>query len=210
MTSAGQVAAFAGVIALAAASPGPDFAVVVRRSMMAGRWHGLVAGLGVATGVFVWSVAAAMGVAALLEASAVAFTVVKLAGAAYLLWLGVTALLAARRGGDSPRFEDTPRAAARPWVSYRDGVLCNVFNPKCGVFFMAVLPQFVPMDGRPADVLLLSSVAVLVTVAWFATVATLVAALRRVLSRPRIRRTLDALTGAVLIALGLRLATTSA
>ncbi|WIM97504.1 LysE family translocator [Actinoplanes oblitus] len=210
MTSMGQVAAFAGVIALAAASPGPDFAVVVRRSMVAGRRHGVLAGLGVATGVFVWSVAAAMGVAALLAASAVAFTVVKLAGAAYLLWLGVTALLAARRGGAAPGITDAPRAPARPWVSYRDGLLCNVFNPKCGVFFMAVLPQFVPMDGRPADVLLLASVAVAVTVAWFTTVATLVAALRRVLARPRIRRTLDALTGAVLVTLGLRLAATSA
>jgi RhtB (resistance to homoserine/threonine) family protein len=210
MTTVGQLTAFAGVIALAAASPGPDFAVVVRRAMVAGRRHGAVAGLGVATGVFVWSVAAAMGVAALLQASAVAFTVVKLAGAAYLLWLGLGALLAARRGGAAPELAAGRDAGARLWTSYRDGVLCNVFNPKCGVFFMAVLPQFVPIDGRPADVLLLSTVAVVITVAWFTVVATLVAALRRVLARPRVRRGLDALTGAVLVALGVRLAVTSA
>ncbi|MFI1989901.1 LysE family translocator [Actinoplanes sp. NPDC020271] len=210
MTTTGQVAAFAGVIALAAASPGPDFAVVVRRSMVAGRRHGVVAGLGVATGVFVWSVAAALGVAALLEASAVAFTVVKLAGAAYLLWLGVTALLAARRGGAAPAVSADRVAAAHLRVSYRGGLLCNVLNPKCGVFFMAVLPQFVPVDGRPDDVLLLSTVAVVVTVAWFTVVATLVAALRRGLSRPRVRRALDAATGTVMVALGLRLAATSA
>ncbi|AEV82124.1 lysine transporter LysE [Actinoplanes sp. SE50] len=210
MTSAGQAAAFAGVIALAAISPGPDFAVVVRRSVVAGRRHGVVAGLGVATGVFVWSVAAAMGVAAVLEASAVAFTVVKLAGAAYLLWLGVTALLAARRGGAAPEITTDRDTDVRLWVSYRNGVLCNVFNPKCGVFFMAVLPQFVPIDGRPADVLLLSSVAVIVTISWFTVVATLVAALRRVLARPRVRRAVDAATGAVLVALGLRLATAGA
>ncbi|GIF15419.1 LysE family translocator [Actinoplanes teichomyceticus] len=208
MTTAGQVAAFAGVIALAAASPGPDFAVVVRRSVVAGRRHGVVAGLGVATGVFVWSVAAAMGVAAVLRASAVAFTVVRLVGAAYLLWLGVSALLAARRGGGATGIPTEGGTRARLGVSFRDGVLCNILNPKCGVFFMAVLPQFVPMDGHPTDVLLLSSVAVAVTVAWFTVVATLVAALRRALARPRVRRALDALTGAVLVSLGLRLAAT--
>jgi RhtB (resistance to homoserine/threonine) family protein len=209
MTSAGQVVAFAGVIALAAASPGPDFAVVVRRSMVAGHRHGVAAGFGVATGVFVWSVAAAMGVAAILEASAVAFTAVKLVGAAYLMWLGVNALLAARRGSSGPEISAVRDTGARLRSSYRDGVLCNTLNPKCGVFFMAVLPQFVPMDGRPADVLLLSSVAVVVTITWFTIVATLVAALRRLLARPRVRRTIDALTGAVLVTLGLRLATTS-
>jgi threonine/homoserine/homoserine lactone efflux protein len=197
MNDVGQVLAFAGVIGLAAASPGPDFAVVVRRSVVAGRWHGMLAAAGVA---------AAMGVAALLAASAVAFTVVKLAGAAYLLWLGVTALLAARRGGTGPDQPATARAATRPLASFRDGLLTNVLNPKCGVFFVAVLPQFAPVDGAPADVLLLSIVAVTVTIAWFTVVANLVAALRRVLSRPAVRRALDAVTGAVLIALGLRLA----
>jgi RhtB (resistance to homoserine/threonine) family protein len=210
MTSVEQALAFAGVIALAAASPGPDFAVVVRRSVVAGRLHGMAAGLGIAAGVFVWSVAAAMGVAALLAASAVAFTVVKIAGAAYLLWLGVSALLAARRGGAALDEPGRGRAEARIRASFRDGLLCNVLNPKAGVFFVAVLPQFVPMDGATGDVLLLSLVAVVVTVAWFTVVANLVAALRRVLSRPAVRRSLDAVTGAVLIALGVRLAASSA
>jgi threonine/homoserine/homoserine lactone efflux protein len=206
MTTFGQALAFAGVIAVAAASPGPDFAVVVRRSMVAGRWHGMVAAAGIAVGVFVWSVAAALGVAALLEASAVAFTVVKMAGAAYLLWLGITALLAARRAGVAPDVGGAPGGAAGLWVSFRDGLLCNVLNPKAGVFFVAVLPQFVPVHGAVADVVLLSLVAVVVTIAWFTVVANLVAALRRVLARPVVRRSLDAVTGAVMIALGLRLA----
>jgi threonine/homoserine/homoserine lactone efflux protein len=210
MSSVGQALAFAGVIGLAAASPGPDFAVVVRRSVVAGRLHGMLAAAGVAAGVFVWSLAAAVGVAALLAASAVAFTVVKLAGAAYLLWLGVTALLAARRGGAGPDRQRAGRWTVRPWASFRDGLLTNVLNPKCGVFFVAVLPQFAPVDGSPADVLLLSLVAFAVTVAWFVVVANLVATLRRVLSRPAVRRGLDAVTGAVLIALGLRLAASAA
>jgi RhtB (resistance to homoserine/threonine) family protein len=209
MSSLGQVLAFASVIGLAAVSPGPDFAVVVRRSVAAGRLHGMLTAAGVATGVFVWSVTAAMGVAALLTASAVAFTVVKLAGAAYLLWLGATALLAARRTGASPEQPLTGRSGTSPWTSFRDGLLTNVLNPKCGVFFVAVLPQFAPVDGAPADVLLLSVVAVAVTIAWFVVVANLVAALRRVLTRPAVRRALDAVTGTVLIALGVRLATST-
>ncbi|MBO3739738.1 LysE family translocator [Actinoplanes flavus] len=210
MTNLGQVLAFAGVIGLAAVSPGPDFAVVVRRSVAAGRWHGMAAATGVAAGVFVWSVAAAMGVAAILAASAVAFTVVKLAGAAYLLWLGVSALLAARRGGGGIEPAAEGRPEKRLWVSFRDGLVTNVLNPKCGVFFVAVLPQFAPVDGAAADVLLLSVVAVAVTVAWFAVVANLVAALRRVLSRPVVRRALDAVTGAVLVTIGIRLAVSPA
>ncbi|MDI6101931.1 LysE family translocator [Actinoplanes sp. NEAU-A12] len=206
MGSLGQALAFAGVIGLAAASPGPDFAVVVRRSVVAGRLHGMAAAAGVAAGVFGWSVAAAMGVAALIAASAVAFTVVKLAGAAYLLWLGVSALLAARRGGAGLEQPGPGCAETRLWVSFRDGLLTNALNPKCGVFFVAVLPQFAPVDGSAADVLLLSVVAVLITVAWFTVVANLVAALRRALSRPPVRRALDAITGTVLIVLGLRLA----
>lgn len=210
MASMGQVLAFAGVIGLAAVSPGPDFAVVMRRAVTGGRLHGMAAASGVAAGVFAWSVAAAMGVAALLAASAVAFTVVKLAGAAYLLWLGVTALLAARRRGTDPDQPAAVRGAPRLRASFRDGLLTNVLNPKCGVFFVAVLPQFAPADSTPADVLLLSLVAVTVTIAWFVAVANLVAAFRRVLSRPAIRRSLDAATGAVLVALGIRLAATSA
>jgi threonine/homoserine/homoserine lactone efflux protein len=207
MSDVGQALAFAGVIGLAAVSPGPDFAVVVRRSVVAGRLHGMVAAAGVAAGVFVWSVAAAVGVAALLAASAVAFTVVKLVGAAYLLWLGVSALLAARRGGSDPDQPLSGRGEAPLWGSFRDGLLTNVLNPKCGVFFVAVLPQFAPVDGAAGDVLLLSMVAVAVTIAWFVVVANLVAALRRILSRPAVRRSLDAATGAILVALGLRLAT---
>ncbi|WP_433793664.1 LysE family translocator [Actinoplanes sp. CA-252034] len=210
MSDVGQALAFAGVIGLAAVSPGPDFAIVVRRSVAAGRLHGMVAAAGVAVGVFVWSVAAALGVAALLTASAVAFTVVKLAGAAYLLWLGVSALLAARRGGTDPDRTPDGDPGGSLWRSFRDGLLTNVLNPKCGVFFVAVLPQFAPVDGSAGGVLLLSLVAVAVTIAWFVVVANLVAALRRVLSRPAMRRSLDAVTGAVLIALGLRLAASTA
>jgi len=206
MNIAGQVVAFAGVVGLGAVSPGPDFAVVVRRSVVAGRGHGMAAAAGVAAGVLVWSNAAALGVSALLAASAVAFAAVKAAGAAYLLWLGVGALLAARRGSAPVAEAVGPRAATGRWVSFRDGVLCNVLNPKAGVFFIAALPQFAPAGGTLLDSLVLSAVAVAVTLVWFTVVANLVAVLRRVFARPAVRRVVDAVTGAVLISLGVRLA----
>lgn len=206
MNIAGQMVAFAGVVGLGAVSPGPDFAVVVRRSVVAGRRHGMAAAAGVAAGVLVWSATAAMGVSALLAASAVAFAVVKTAGAAYLLWLGVGALLAARRGDEPTAPAAGTRAAGGLGVSFRDGVLCNVLNPKAGVFFIAVLPQFAPAEGARLDSLVLSSVAVAVTLVWFTVVANLVATLRRVFARPAVRRAVDAVSGAVLVSLGVRLA----
>jgi threonine/homoserine/homoserine lactone efflux protein len=206
MNIAGQMVAFAGVVGLGAVSPGPDFAVVVRRSVVAGRRHGMAAAAGVAAGVLVWSTAAAVGVSALLAASAVAFAVVKAAGAAYLLWLGVVALLAARRGGGPVTAAAGPRATVGLWVSFRDGLLCNVLNPKAGVFFIAVLPQFAPAGGSALEAVVLSSVAVAITLVWFTVVANLVAVLRRVFARPAVRRAVDAVTGAVLVSLGVRLA----
>ena len=101
MTSA-QVLTFGGVVALGAMSPGPDFAVVMRRSALAGRAHGMAAAVGVAAGVFAWAVAAATGVAAVVAATPVAFTVIKVVGAGYLIYLGVNALRSAWRPGALP------------------------------------------------------------------------------------------------------------
>jgi threonine/homoserine/homoserine lactone efflux protein len=99
MTSVSQLVAFAGVIQLGAMSPGPDFAVVVRQAAVTGRRGGMAAALGVACGVFVWAAAAAVGVAAVLAASAPAFTITKIIGAGYLFYLGARSLWAARHSG---------------------------------------------------------------------------------------------------------------
>ncbi|MFI7573760.1 LysE family translocator [Micromonospora sp. NPDC049497] len=211
MTSVSHLLAFAGLILLGAMSPGPDFAMVVRRSAISGRTHGMAAAAGIAAGVSAWALAAALGVAALFEVAPVAFTVVKVVGAGYLVFLGVGALRAARRPG-GPEALPLPGAgrADRLWVPFREGLLCNVLNPKVAVFFVALLPQFFPADAGLTDSLALSAVAVVVTAAWFVAVANLVAAFRRVLARPALRRAVDALTGTVLIGLGVRLALTTA
>ncbi|MFR9779615.1 LysE family translocator [Micromonospora sp. MS34] len=211
MTTGPQLLAFGGVIVLGAVSPGPDFAVVVRHSAVSGRAHGMLAAAGVAAGVLGWAIAAASGVAALVTLVPVAFTVIKLVGAGYLAVLGLRALVAARRAGDF-RVEPSVPGAARPgrWVAFRDGLLCNILNPKAAVFFVALLPQFLPVDPGLLDTLTLSVTAVAITGAWFVAVAILVGGLRRLFARPAVRRAVDGVTGVVLVGLGVRLALTGA
>lgn len=206
-----QVLTFGGVVALGAMSPGPDFAMVLRRAVLAGRAHGMATAAGVAAGVFAWAIAAATGIAALVAVSAVAFTVIKLAGAAYLLYLGAKALRSAGRSRDlRPDPGAGPATEPGLWAAFRDGLLCNVLNPKAAMFFVALLPQFLPAGAGLAPLLTLSMIAVVITAAWFLTVANLVAAARRVLSRPVVRRWIDGISGAALIGLGVRLAFTTA
>jgi threonine/homoserine/homoserine lactone efflux protein len=202
MTTGAQLVAFCGVVSLGAMSPGPDFAVVVRRSALSGRAEGMAAATGVATGVFLWAVAAAAGVAALVATVPVLLTTIRYAGAAYLAYLGVRALIAAARtpavtSGDPP---------GRAGGAFRDGLLCNALNPKAAVFFLALLPQFLPARPGVLDTLTLSLVAVAITLVWFGTVANLVGAVRQVFARSQVRRTLDGLSGAALLGLGARLA----
>jgi threonine/homoserine/homoserine lactone efflux protein len=200
-----MVAAFFGVVLLGAMSPGPDFAVVVRRAAVSGRADGTMAALGIAVGVFLWAVAAATGVAALVAASALAYTIGKIVGAGYLMVLGVRALLAARKGGGAESVPSVDTGASR-WAAFRQGLLCNVLNPKVAVFFVALLPQFLPVHPSLVETLLLSTIAVLITAAWFIVVANLVGAARRIFANAAVRRAVDAITGTALVALGLRLA----
>ncbi|WP_433416584.1 LysE family translocator [Microtetraspora malaysiensis] len=209
MVTAGQVIAFAAVIQLGAMSPGPDFAVVVRQAAVSGRRGGMAAALGVAGGVFVWAAAAALGVAALLAASATAFTITKITGAAYLLYLGARSLQAAYRGSEAPLEMTTEAVAGGIPDGFRRGLLCNLLNPKAAAFFVALMPQFLGNHPATADTLVLSAIAVLVTAIWFVVLANVVGSLRAFFTRRRVRRALDAGSGAVLIGLGVRLAATS-
>jgi RhtB (resistance to homoserine/threonine) family protein len=204
-----QALALAGVILLAAMSPGPDFVIVLRSVLSGGRRAGMACGAGIASGVLVWAVVTSVGVAGLLAASAVAFTVVKLAGAAYLVLLGIQSLLAARRGGyeqaKEPEAERTRRGAL---VAYRQGLLTNLFNPKVAVFFLALWPQFLPHDATVVDTSILAAVAAVTTLVWFTVLSNVVTALRRFLTASKVRRTIDAVTGTLLVGIGVRIAVT--
>ncbi|WP_233160808.1 LysE family translocator [Actinophytocola xanthii] len=203
-----QLLTLGGIILVAAMSPGPDFVIVLRSAVVSGRRAGMACAAGIASGVFAWAVVTALGIAGLLAASAVAFTVVKLVGAAYLVLLGVRALLAARRGeGYEP--PDTSGAGARTAdAAFRQGLLTNLLNPKVAVFFIALLPQFVPANASVLDHVLLAAVAATVSLVWFIVLVNLVSALRRILTAVRVRRIVDAVMGTLLVGLGIRIAVT--
>lgn len=203
-----QALGLAGVILLAAISPGPDFVIMLRSVVTGGRRTGMACAAGIASGVLAWAVVTSLGVAGLLAASAVAFTVVKLVGAAYLMLLGIRALLAARRGGyEQPSEERLPEQTRRnALAAYRQGLLTNVFNPKVAVFFLALWPQFLPPHATVADTAILVAVAALTSLAWFTVLANVVTFLRGVLTTPMVRRTVDAVMGTLLVGIGVRIA----
>jgi threonine/homoserine/homoserine lactone efflux protein len=195
----------AGVVLLGAVSPGPDFFVLTRRTAVSGRVAGLTCAAGMATGIFLWVTAVGDGVIALLTASPAVFTVVKSAGAAYLVFLGLRAWLSAYRG--SPR---TPETAAAPQPSprsFREGLLCNLLNPKVAVFYLAFLPQFLPPGGGWSPTLELAVTAAATVMCWYVFVALIIVAVRRFLTT-RVSRIIDAAVGTVLIGLGVLIATT--
>ncbi|HTU96210.1 MAG TPA: LysE family translocator [Solirubrobacteraceae bacterium] len=199
---------FIGVAAVVIIIPGPDTAVVTKNVLIHGRRAGLGTSLGVSTGLAIWTVAAAVGLASLVRASEVAFTALKLAGALYLIWLGVQALRAAGREGPAlaaARLASGAGLSARG--GFRQGVLSDLANPKIGIFFTSLLPQFVSA-GRPVllPFLVLGAIFVVMTVLWLLAYTLAAARAAQTLMRPRVRAALDRFTGVVLIALGLRLA----
>jgi RhtB (resistance to homoserine/threonine) family protein len=198
---------FAGVAAVVIMLPGPDTAVVTKNILVHGRRAGLGTSLGVCTGLFLWTVAAAFGVASVLRASDVAFTALKLVGAAYLVWLGVQAFRAARVPA-APGDAGAPGgASAGTYLGFRQGLLSNLANPKIAVFFTSLLPQFVD-PGRPVllPFLALGGLFVLMTLVWLCAYSLLAARMAAGLQRGRVKAALDRITGTVLIVIGLRLA----
>ena len=191
------------------AIPGPDMAVITRNAVAHGRRAGLLTALGGVCGLGVHATAAALGLSALLMTSATAFAVVKLAGAAYLTFLGVRALWRARAGGagrlDVNPTEDEPGLRARD--ALRQGWLSNALNPKAAVFFVTFLPQFMHASGSVAlQTLGLMSVFALIYFAWFAVLVTGVERLAGWLRRPRVQAGIERVTSLCLLGFGARLA----
>ncbi len=178
-------------------TPGQDTALTIRNTLLDGRRSGVLTAAGVASGQAFWTLAASLGLAALLSASEPAFLAVRLAGATYLVFLGVQTLLgASRRGAEHPRQRGN---------AFRQGLLSNLGNPKMAVFFTSLLPQF---GGTSFPVLLgLGLVFCTMTFAWLTGYAFAVARAGDFLRRTRVLAWLDRVTGLVLVAFGLRLAT---
>jgi threonine/homoserine/homoserine lactone efflux protein len=189
-----HVAAFVGISAIVICTPGPDTALIVRNALLGGRVTGVHTAAGIVTGIAVWTLAASAGVAALVAASHPLFTALRIVGAAYLVWLGLSTLRGHRRDD----------VAARPGGGYRQGLFSNLGNPKIAVFFTSLLPQFgAGFVHLAAFGMLFCAMGAL----WLTGYALVVARARGLILRPRVRRALDTLTGLTLVAFGVRLAT---
>jgi threonine/homoserine/homoserine lactone efflux protein len=193
----GHLAAFLGVSLVVIVTPGQDTALTIRNTLAGGRRGGLLTALGVVSGQVTWALAASAGVTAVLLASKPVFTALRIVGAAYLVFLGAEALVAAVRG----RAVQASGPRRRP--SYRQGLLSNLGNPKMVVFFTSLLPQFASSFG---GMLALGLVFASITLAWLTLYAFAVARAKAVLLRTRVRRALDAIAGLVLVTFGVRLA----
>jgi len=202
--------AFIGTSIIVIVTPGPDTATTIRSTLLAGRTGGICTVAGIAVGQTVWALATSVGLAALLVASTPLFLTIKYLGAAYLIYLGIHALYEALwpPGQDSGlELENHPHGRASPWIAFRQGLISDLGNPKMAVFFASLLPQFAPSGpGAFVGLLSLGLVFALMTFSWLTLYAIVVSRAGDFLRRSSIRRTIEGVTGTLLIALGLRIA----
>ncbi|MGW4490281.1 LysE family translocator [Amycolatopsis sp. NPDC004368] len=198
---------FAIATLLGSMIPGSTTALIIRRSAIGGPRAALPVVVGIEGGLFLWVLAASAGLAGLVAASEVAYTVLRICGAAVLVALGVQAWLASRHTTDAADTGDVVDNQPKAWRSATTGLVTNVTNPKIAVFMFAFYPQFIP-PGENVLVasLFLGGIAVIIDGSWFMVVAAFVGMARRFLRSGKVRRNLERITGSVLIGLGLRLA----
>ena len=207
--------AFVVAVLLISASPGPAIALILRRAALRGFRGAVPTVLGLETGLYVWALLAAAGLSALVAASDVGFIVLRVTGAVVLVVLGLRSWLAVLHDRHAPAGEDivaveTGRGRTSPRRAFGEGVLVQLANPKAAVFMVAFYPQFVP-DDRPlfATTALLALLQVTLETALYLSLAAGVARAGGWFRRRSVRRRLEAVSGTVLVALGLRVATTS-
>jgi threonine/homoserine/homoserine lactone efflux protein len=201
-----RFAAFVGVSAFLIVTPGPDMALVTRNALTGGRRAALFTAIGVGLGILGWAIAVALGIAELLDRSVIAFTVLKLAGAAYLVLLGIRSL----RGSSHPPATESggiwryQHIGAR--AALRQGALGNILNPKAGVIFVSILPQFVQPGDSLLRLLAMLLAFEIMIVGWLMLYGAAVSRLGHSRIGGALGRLLERVTGVVLIALGIRLA----
>ena len=203
-----QLLAWALVAVIGAATPGIDLMIVLRSTLLHGRRSGFAAVIGVEMGHAVWAVASLIGLTALLAASTLAYDVVRIAGACYLVWLGCTAIWKSlpRSRATATEADDLPSQSTVSAV--RSGMTSNLLNPKVGVFYISILPQFLPTVPTAAGWgVLLVAIALTIGTVWHAAIVLLATRARGILTRERVKIWLDRTSAAVMIALGVRLAT---
>jgi threonine/homoserine/homoserine lactone efflux protein len=196
-----SIAAFVLLSLILTVTPGPDSLLVLRSSLRAGRHAGIRVAGGAASGSLFWGLSSAAGLTAIMAASAQAFRAVQLAGAVYLVFLGVRGWRAAR-----PQVASIKERPG-PGPGFRAGLVSNVLNPKVGLFFLTVMPQLIPRQANVAGYGLAFAVSdAVIAGTWLVTVAWISDKARTLLRRPRTRAVLDRAAGTTLIALGVKVA----
>jgi threonine/homoserine/homoserine lactone efflux protein len=209
MTLAQALLGFALVAGVITIIPGLDTALVLRAALTQSKKHAWASALGIATGALVWGVAAAVGASALLAASELAFTILKLAGAAYMVFLGVRLIVLSFRKG-THELPPVERPGGSIPAAFGRGALNNLLNPKVGVFYVATIPQFLAAGVSPLWMgLLLALVHDAESMIWFAALIYGAHALRRILNSPRFERIVDRITGSILVTFGVVVAAES-
>jgi RhtB (resistance to homoserine/threonine) family protein len=197
---------FCGIAAVLTVTPGADTALVTKNTVSRGRSAGFATTLGICLGCLIHSVASALGLSAILARSAEAYEIVKLAGAAYLIYIGLRSLWNTRNADASAPLANgaSPGSSQR---SFAEGLFTNLLNPKVALFCLTLLPQFIEHgDSVLRQSILLASIHIVMGLAWLSLYTLFLGRMKHLLSRANIKRNLEAVTGAMLLALGARLA----
>src|ERR1700680_3399583 len=204
----GRFAAWITVAMILIVTPGPDTALIIRQALRGGARAASRSAFGIGVGSSVWAVASVLGVAVLLEGSAAAFTVLKLAGAAYLIYLGARSLIGSFGAGPDGVSGDASQKGAPPRASsaFVQGLLNNLLNPKGGALFVTVMPQFIQPHDSLTRLLLMVACYDAMVVVWLCAYSYVVSRAGRSRIGVRVRQSLERVTGVVMIALGARLA----
>ncbi len=198
---------YLGVVVAIALLPGPDTAVVTKNALIHGREAAVGSAFGINAGLMVWTLATALGVAELLRRSATVYDLLKLAGALYLIWIGLRALWASRRTAADAVSRSSDGRATDSRGGFRQGLLSNLANPKVGIFFTSLLPQFVSAHAAALpQMLMLGGIFISFNLVWMSGYALAAVRLSHVLSRTRVKATIDRVSGLVLVGVGVGLA----
>jgi RhtB (resistance to homoserine/threonine) family protein len=204
-----QFLTFLIAITLLTITPGVDTVLIIRNTSRGGWRDGALSSLGICSGLFVHAVVSAVGISVILLQSAWAFKALKLAGAGYLIWLGIVSLRSAARNGEPLKLNGHSRGAYRFSArrSLMEGFLSNVLNPKAVVFYMAFLPQFIdPARSALQQSLFLAGLRFVIAMVWQCLLASLVHQAKSWMQNQKVRRSLDGLTGTIMMAFGIKLA----
>lgn len=186
-------------------TPGADTMIVLRNTIRGGANDGLVSSFGICLGLFVHAFLSAVGISAILLYSATAFTILKIVGALYLLWLGFSSFKAFWQN----HYESAPQAQKAIfhfWKSLREGFLSNVLNPKAVIFYMAFLPQFISPEGSPLlQSMFLASLHFIVATIWQGILIMMICSANGFIMKKSVRKSMDFIAGSVMVLLGIKL-----